>query len=165
VRVDLNDPWWHDKISDEEDLFDVDVDDVSRGAGPSSVVPNRSKCQKGEQDKNEANGEGEGNEANDEGEGNEDNDGGEAAVDEDAKGNTSFDFKRPFHDGDGDDNDDNFDMVRSDILESPLPSDNDCETPSAARTVDFHVVDLQDPSITIGMNLINHYTFQITEYD
>jgi hypothetical protein len=44
ARVDLNDPWWHDKISDEEDLFDVDVDDVSGGAKPSSIVPNRSEC-------------------------------------------------------------------------------------------------------------------------
>jgi hypothetical protein len=43
ARVGLNDPWWHDKISDEEDLFDVDVDDVSGGAKPSSVVPNRSE--------------------------------------------------------------------------------------------------------------------------
>jgi hypothetical protein len=40
-------------ISDEEDLFDVDVDDDSHGAGPSTVVPDRSKCQEGEQDRNE----------------------------------------------------------------------------------------------------------------
>jgi hypothetical protein len=75
ARVDLNDPWWHDKISDEEDLFDVDVDDDSGRAGPSSVVPDRSKCQEGEHDRSER-GEGEGNEANGEGEGNEANDEG-----------------------------------------------------------------------------------------
>ncbi|XP_059441949.1 uncharacterized protein LOC132174284 [Corylus avellana] len=26
VRVDFNDPWWKDKVSDDEDLFNVDVD-------------------------------------------------------------------------------------------------------------------------------------------
>jgi hypothetical protein len=58
-------------------------------------------------------------------------------------------LKRPFNDDDGDD-DDNSEMGRSDILESPIPSDDDCETPSAARIVDFTHLDLQDPSITIG---------------
>jgi hypothetical protein len=176
ARVDLNDPWWHDKISDEEDLFDVDVDDDTHGAGPSTVVPDRSECQGGEQDRNErgegegneandggegneANDGGEGNEASDEGEGNEDNDGGEAAVDEGAGGNSSFDLKRPVNDDDGDDDDDNSEMGRSDILESPVPSDDDCETPSA-RTVDFTHLDLQDPSITIGMKFPNIEMFR-----
>jgi hypothetical protein len=78
VRVDLNNPWWHDKISDEEDIFDVDIDDVDEvggGAGPSIVVRNKSECHEGEQDRNERSKE-EGNETNDEGEGNEDNDWG-----------------------------------------------------------------------------------------
>jgi hypothetical protein len=43
-KVDLNDPWWHDKISDDEDLFDVDIDDIDGGARPSKIVPNRSEC-------------------------------------------------------------------------------------------------------------------------
>jgi hypothetical protein len=164
-RVDLNDPWWHDKISDEEDLFDVDVDDIGGGARSSNVVPNRSECQEGEQDRNEK-GEGEGNEANDEGEGNEDNDGGEAIVDEDEGGNNSFDLKKSFHDdggggdADDDDDDDNSEMGRNDILESPVPSDDDCETPSTTCTIDFHVVDLQDPSITIGMKFPNIEMFR-----
>jgi hypothetical protein len=32
----LNDPWWADKISDDEDLFDIDVD---VGHGDSGVGP------------------------------------------------------------------------------------------------------------------------------
>jgi hypothetical protein len=36
-RVDLNDPWWANKLSDDDDLFDVDVDDTRDGAGPSTV--------------------------------------------------------------------------------------------------------------------------------
>jgi hypothetical protein len=47
-RVDLNDPWWRDKISNAEDLFDVDVDDIDGGARPSKTIPNRSKCQERE---------------------------------------------------------------------------------------------------------------------
>jgi hypothetical protein len=99
-RVGLNDRWWHDKISGEEDLFDVNVDDIGGGARPSKIVPNRSECQEGEQDRNERgdddgcdqydNDEREGDEDNYEGEGSEDNDGREAAVDEDEKGNISF---------------------------------------------------------------------------
>ena len=52
-RADLNDPWWHARVSDEEDLFDVDVDDDCGGAGLSKTISNKSECQEGEQDKNE----------------------------------------------------------------------------------------------------------------
>ena len=55
-RVDLNDHWWCDKISDGEDIFDADVDDIDGGARPSKTKPNRSKIAKspeGEQDKDE----------------------------------------------------------------------------------------------------------------
>jgi hypothetical protein len=68
-------------------------------------------------------------------------------------------LKRPVNDDDGDDDDDNSEMGRSDILESPVPSDDDCETPSA-RTVDFTHLDLQDPSITIGMKFPNIEMFR-----
>jgi hypothetical protein len=70
-----------------------------------------------------------------------------------------------FHDADDggdvddDDNDDNFEMDRSDILESPVPSDDDFETLSTA-TINFHAVDLQDPSITIGMKFPNIQMFR-----
>lgn len=34
-KIDRNDPWWNDKISDDENLFDVDVDAGHVGARPS----------------------------------------------------------------------------------------------------------------------------------
>jgi hypothetical protein len=88
---------------------------------------------------------------------------GEVAIDEDEKGNSSFDLKRSFHDddgGDGDDDDDNSKMGKSDILESLVLSGDDCETPSTAHTIDFHVVDLEDPSITIEMKFPNIEMFR-----
>ena len=121
--------------------------------------------EQGEQDRNER-GERKGDEDNDEGEGNEDNDGAEAAIDEDEGGNSSFDLKKSSHDdddggdADDDDDDDNSKMGRSDILLSPVTSDEDCDTSSIARTVYFHVVDLQDPSITIGMKFPNIEMFR-----
>jgi len=36
TRVDLYDPWLADKLSDNENLFDVDVDGGGAGAGPST---------------------------------------------------------------------------------------------------------------------------------
>jgi hypothetical protein len=58
----------------------------------------------------------------------------------------AFNLKKSFHDDgddgdDDDDDDDNFEMGKSDILDSLVPSDEDCETPSIARTVDFHAMD------------------------
>ena len=50
-------------------------------------------------------------------------------------------------------------MGRSDILESPVSSDEDCETQSA-RTLDFHVVDLQDPTIKLEMKFPNITIFR-----
>jgi hypothetical protein len=69
-------------------------------------------------------------------------------------------LKKSFHDDDDDDDDDNSEMGRSDILESLVPSDEDCETPSTTCTIDFHVVDLQDPTITIGMKFPNIQMFR-----
>jgi hypothetical protein len=51
-------------------------------------------------------------------------------------------------------------MGRSDILESPVSSDEDCETPSITRIVDFHAVDLQDPAIKFGMKFPNIQMFR-----
>jgi hypothetical protein len=50
-------------------------------------------------------------------------------------------------------------MGRSDILESPVSSDDDCETQSA-RTLDFHAMDLQDPAIKLEMKFPNIQMFR-----
>jgi hypothetical protein len=34
LRVDLNDPWWRDKIRDDKDIFDADVDNIDGGVKP-----------------------------------------------------------------------------------------------------------------------------------
>jgi hypothetical protein len=50
-------------------------------------------------------------------------------------------------------------MGRSDILESPVSSDEDCETQSVC-TLDFHAVDLQDPTIKLEMKFPNIKMFR-----
>jgi hypothetical protein len=50
-------------------------------------------------------------------------------------------------------------MGRSDILESPVSGDEDCETQSA-RTLDFHAVDLQDPTFKLEMKFPNIRMFK-----
>jgi hypothetical protein len=160
-RVDLNDPWWRDTISDDEDIFDVDVDDIDGGARPSKTKPNGSnvvECREEEQHRDERgveegddsrhnepgehdNGEGEG--GDDDRSGDDDNEEGEDAVNQNEGGSSGCNFKTYFEDDDDDDDDDddNSEMGRSDILESPVISDEDYETQSA-RTLDFHAVDL-----------------------
>lgn len=44
-RVDLNDPWWADKISDDEDFFYVDLDKSDGGAGTSKTNCNTSNVE------------------------------------------------------------------------------------------------------------------------
>lgn len=39
----MNDPWWADKVSNDDDLFDVD--DIGVGVGPSTRNVNNSKVQ------------------------------------------------------------------------------------------------------------------------
>ncbi|XP_059454928.1 uncharacterized protein LOC132185104 [Corylus avellana] len=80
-RTDLNDPWWRDKISDDEDLFDVDVDGIDDGAGPSKTQPNTSNVAECEDEENDRDGRGV-EEGDDDGSDHHDNDKGEAAVDE-----------------------------------------------------------------------------------
>jgi hypothetical protein len=50
-------------------------------------------------------------------------------------------------------------MGRSDILESLVISDADCETQSAC-IVDFHAVDQQDPTIKLQMKFLNIKMFR-----
>jgi hypothetical protein len=45
-RVNSDDPWWTDKLSDDEDLFDVDV---GAGAGPSNVQPDNPRVESSEE--------------------------------------------------------------------------------------------------------------------
>ncbi|XP_059438654.1 uncharacterized protein LOC132171372 [Corylus avellana] len=180
-RVDLKDPWWRDRTSDDEDLFDVDLDDIDSGARPSNTKPNSQEeeqdgdergVEEGEDDIGDEhdNDEGEGDRGdehgNDEGEGEDDrsdhhgNDGGDAGVNGGEGGNSSHNLKTSCDgDDDDDDDDDNSEMARSDILESPVISDEDCETHSAGA-VDFHAMDLVDPVIKLEMKFTNIQMFR-----
>jgi hypothetical protein len=42
-RVDLRNPWWADKLSDNEDLFDVDEDEGGGGGGVGPCTRNRGR--------------------------------------------------------------------------------------------------------------------------
>jgi hypothetical protein len=180
-RVDLNDPWWRDKISDDEDIFDADVDDIDGRARPSKTKLNGSnvvECREKEQHMDERgveegddsrhvepgeheNGEGEGGD-NDRS-GSDDNEEGEDAVNQNEGGSSGCNFKTYFENDDGedddDDDDDNSEMGRSDILESPVINDEDYEIQSA-RTLDFHAVDLHDPTIKLEMKFSNIKMFR-----
>jgi hypothetical protein len=118
-RIYLSDPWWADKISDDQDLFDVDVDDDGGMAGPSignastSNLP--AETQSDEYDE----------EGDEEGIG---RDGGEEAEDHSAgndgrRSQSCGKFVKSFEDDNDDEN--NSKIGRSDILVSQVISDED----------------------------------------
>jgi len=136
-RVARNDPWWDDKISDDEDVFEVNYD-VNR-AGPSTY-----ECVEGDRE----NGDGNGN-------GNEDGDGFEGAGVEGRSGlstsqgrsgpSTSQGRSGPStsdHDIQSFENvevvDNDSEMGRSDILLSPPISDDDSGEISSNLGSEFH---------------------------
>ena len=115
AQVDYNDPQWKDKLSDVEDLFDVEVDTIDTRTRANGVGYNGVGTSHGGDDDNEN-------------EGDEEED--ENHV-EKYHGNHS-DYvrsesgpknKKRFEDVDDDDT--NFEMGRSDILKSPLNSDEE----------------------------------------
>jgi hypothetical protein len=57
------------------------------------------------------------------------------------------------------DDDYNSDMGRSDILVSPVPSDEECEITSA-RGSEFHAVDMSDTILELYMKFSNTRTFR-----
>jgi hypothetical protein len=109
ARVEYNDPWWKDKVSDVEDLFDVEVDTVdtrtrTSGAGTSGVGNGDNENEGDEEDGNhveEHNG----------------NHSGYVRIETGPKNKKRFE--------DVDDDDTNSEMGRSDILESPLNGDEE----------------------------------------
>jgi hypothetical protein len=144
-RVDLHDPWWADKLSDDKDLFDVDMDVGCIGDEPSTQVGSQY----------DGNGEGgdEGDDDDNNDEGSDDNSHGQQAEDHseghDVDGSQSGGkFMRSFEDGDDDGN--NSKIGRRDILESPYPSGEDDKV-THAPNYDFHAVDLSDLVFNLKM--------------
>jgi hypothetical protein len=122
-RIYLSDPWWADKISDDQDLFDVDVDDDGGMAGPSignastSNLPAETQSDEYDEEGDE--------EGDDKGIG---RDGGEEAEDHSAgnyggRSQSCGKFVKSFEDDNDDEN--NSKIGRSDILVSQVISDED----------------------------------------
>jgi hypothetical protein len=133
-RVNFDYPWWADKLSDDEDLFDVDV---GAGAGPSNVQPDNPRVESSE----ESSKEGSDNDS--------ENDGDHIEA-----------GQMTYEDVDEDVDDDyNSDMGRSDILVSPVPSDEECEITSATRP-EFHSVDMGDPVLELEIKFPDIQTFR-----
>jgi hypothetical protein len=99
-----------------------------------------------------------GNEDNDSDEDeSDDNDGADVNGTNAGSGNNNEHFIRSFEDVDVDDN--ASDMARSDILESPVPSDDDDNRPYY-KGVDFHEMDIGNPTLTLKMKFASIYLFR-----
>ena len=148
-RVDFNDPWQVDKLSDNDDLLDVDVDDGDDGVGPSKGTINRNRMHS--EDSNDAGVGGDGEEE-------EHMDGSHTVQ--------SAEKMLAFEDDEKDD-DTNSDMGRSDILVSPLPSDEEDGVTSLPTNCDFHAVDLKDLVLELHMKFTNLEQFReaVKEYN
>jgi hypothetical protein len=131
-RVNFDDPWWADKLSDDEDLFDVDVG-VGAGAVPSNVQLDNHRVESSE----ESSKDGIDNDSEDDG-------------DHTEAGQMTYEDV---------DDDYNSDMGRSDILVSPVPSDEECEITLALGS-EFHLVDMRDPVLELEMKFSNIRTFR-----
>lgn len=157
VRVYLNDPFWADKLSDNEDLFEVEVDDGNSGAGPSNKYGNTAsvecETQTGQSHEEDGNGEDaeHGSDGNHEEEGNSEDDehGGNDNVGVDVGDDANYNSDEVEDD----------EMARSDILESPVPSDEDGEITSFCSD-EFHAVDIVDPVLTLKMKFANIQLFR-----
>jgi hypothetical protein len=162
-RVALNDPWWDDKISDDEDVFEVNYD-VNR-AGPSTY-----ECVEGDGENGDGNESEDGDGSGDgDGNGSEDGDGfeGGAGVEGRSGSSTSEGRSGPstsdhgmqsFEDVEVVDN--VSDMCRSDILLSPPVSDEDSGGISSNIGSEFHAMDLVNPTLKLGMKFSSLQLFR-----
>jgi hypothetical protein len=153
ARVDYNDPWWKNKVSDVGDLFDMEVDTIdtrtgASGAGTSGAVTR---------------GVGDGDE--------EDGNHAEKYAEEHAglhsdyvRSETGPKNKKRFEDVVDDDT--NFEMGRSDILESPYNSDEE-DGVTSKKTLEFHQVDMANPVLKLKMTFSDIQTFReaVKEYN
>jgi hypothetical protein len=149
ARVDYNDPWWKDKVSDVEDLFDVKVDTVDTRTGASGAGTSGA----------ETSGAGDGDE--EDGNHAEEHDGLHSDY---VRSETGPKNKKRFENEDDDDT--NSKMVRSDILESPPNSDEE-DGVTSKKTLEFHQVDMANPVLKLKMTFPNIQTFReaVKEYN
>jgi len=142
-RVALNDPWWDDKISDAEDVFEVNYD-VNR-VGLSTY-----ECVEGDGENGDENGNGDGSG---------DGDGFEGAGVEGKSGPSTSDHGiQSFEDAEVVLN--NFEMGRSDILLSPPISDEDSGGISSNLGSEFHAMDLVNLNLKLKMKFSSLQLFR-----
>jgi hypothetical protein len=142
-RVALNDPWWDDKISDAEDVFEVNYD-VNR-VGLSTY-----ECVEGDGENGDENGNGDGSG---------DGDGFEGAGVEGKSGPSTSDHGiQSFEDAEVVHN--NFEMGRSDILLSPPISDEDSGGISSNLGSEFHAMDLVNLNLKLKMKFSSLQLFR-----
>lgn len=148
-RIALNDPWWDNKISDDEDVFEVNYD-VNR-AGPSTY-----ECVEGDGKNGDENGNEDGDESGD-GDGVEGRSG--PSTSEGRSGPSISDHgMQSFEDVEVVDN--VSEMGRSDIMLSPLISDEDSGGISSNLGSKFHVMDLVNPTIKLKMKFSSLQLFR-----
>jgi hypothetical protein len=142
-RIALNDPWWDDKISDDEDVFEVNYD-VNR-VGLSTY-----ECVEGDGENGDENGNGDGSG---------DGDGFEGAGVEGKSGPSTSDHGiQSFEDVEVVHN--NFEMGRSDILLSPPISDEDSGGISSNIGSKFHAMDLVNLNLKLKMKFSSLQLFR-----
>ncbi|XP_059461906.1 uncharacterized protein LOC132190900 [Corylus avellana] len=156
-RVDYNDPWWKDKVNDDEDLFDLDLDVGDTRARRSGAGTTGDGDIENEGDEEET---GDVHE-DDEEDGNHD----EAhPIDDSVRSESGPNNKKKFEELDDDDT--NSEMGRSDILESPLNNDEECQVPST-KSPEFHRMDVVNPVLHLKMTFPDIQTFReaVKEYN
>jgi hypothetical protein len=142
-RVALNDPWWDDKISDAEDVFEVNYDVKRVGLSTYECVE----------------GDGENGDENGNGDGSGDGDGFEGAGVEGKSGPSTSDHGiQSFEDAEVVHN--NFEMGRSDILLSPPISDEDSGGISSNLGSEFHAMDLVNLNLKLKMKFSSLQLFR-----
>jgi hypothetical protein len=149
-RVDYNDTWWDDRISDDEDVFDCLVD----RAGPSTM-PEMDEGDREDGDGN-GNGDGDGDDSADVKGGGES---GDILDDGNGESGPSGNVEvTSFEDVEVDERDS--DIGRSDILLSPIVSEDEDGGISSHHGVEFLEIDLGNPELKLKMKFSSIQLFR-----
>jgi len=146
-RVDFNDPWWDDKISDDDNVFEEDY--LVDSADPSTMLETDEGVE----------GDGDGDKDGDDGtevEGGVES--GGTLGDGDGQSGPSGIKMTSFEDVEVDENDS--EIGRSDILLSPPVSDEEDGGISSHPDVEFHEVDLVNPNLKLKMKFASIQLFR-----
>jgi len=150
-RVALNDPWWDDKISDDEDVFEVNYD-VNR------VDPSTYECVEGDGENGDENGSEDGDGDGFKGGAGVEGRSGPSTSEGRSGPSTSDHGMQSFEDVEVVDN--VSEMGRSDILLSPPVSYEDSGGISSNLGSEFHAMDLVNPTLKLKMKFSSLQLFR-----